>query len=145
MKVHECMTKDVRIATVGASLRDVAQAMAALDAGLIPVADNNRLVGMVTDRDIAVRGVAMGMGPDSLVRDVMTTDVKYCFEDEEISDVLQNMSDIQVRRLPVLNSDKQLVGIVSLGDLAGNDEAAHAGKALEGISQPGGQHSQTTH
>ncbi|MDG4879744.1 CBS domain-containing protein [Mesorhizobium sp. WSM4884] len=145
MKVQECMTKDVRIATAEATLRDVAQAMAVLDAGLIPVADNDRLVGMVTDRDIAVRGVALGMGPDSPVRDVMTTDVKYCFEDEEISDVLRNMSDIQVRRLPVLNRDKRLVGIVSLGDLAGNDEAAHAGKALEGISQPGGQHSQTKH
>ncbi|MDX8446891.1 CBS domain-containing protein [Mesorhizobium captivum] len=142
MKVQECMTRNVRIATLEASLRDVAQAMAVLDAGLIPVADNGRLVGIVTDRDIAIRGIAAGMEPDTPVRDVMSTDVKYCFEDEEVGAVLQDMGDIQVRRFLVLNRDKRLVGIVSLGDLVGNGETTHAGKALEGISQTGGQHSQ---
>ena len=139
------MTKDVRIAMPDATLRDVAQAMATLDAGLLPVADGDQLIGMVTDRDIAVRGVALGKGPETPVREVMTSDVKYCVDDEEVSAVLQNMGDIQVRRLPVLNRDKRLVGIVSLGDLATNGEAMHAGEALGGISQRGGEHSQTTH
>lgn len=145
MRVRDCMTKDVRIAMPDATLRDVAQAMATLDAGLLPVADGDQLIGMVTDRDIAVRGVALGKGPETPVREVMTSDVKYCFDDEEVSAVLQNMGDIQVRRLPVLNRDKRLVGIVSLGDLATNGEATHAGEALGGISQRGGEHSQTTH
>ncbi|MFE0018909.1 CBS domain-containing protein [Mesorhizobium sp. NPDC059054] len=145
MRVRDCMTKDVRIAMPDATLRDVAQAMASLDAGLLPVAEGDHLIGMVTDRDIAVRGVAMGKGPETPVRDVMTGDVKYCFDDEEVSAVLQNMGDIQVRRLPVLNRDKRLVGIISLGDLAMNGEAMHAGEALGGISQRGGEHSQITH
>ncbi|MET3790608.1 CBS domain-containing protein [Aquamicrobium terrae] len=139
------MTRDVRFAGPEAKLRDVARAMASLDIGLLPVADDNRLVGMITDRDIAVRGVASGMGPDTPVKDVMSTDVKYCFEDEEVASVLDNMGDIQVRRLPVLNREKRLVGIVSLGDLATNGDATNAGRALGGISKPGGEHSQTAH
>jgi CBS domain-containing protein len=103
------------------------------------------MVGMITDRDIAVRGVAEGKGPDARIREVMSGEVKYCFEDEEVDDVLRNMGEIQVRRLPVVNRDKRLVGIVSLGDLAANGEAKQAGKALDGISQPGGEHSQTAH
>jgi CBS domain-containing protein len=145
MKIANCMTRSVKIADPDHTLREAAQAMASLDAGVLPVAENNRLIGMITDRDIAVRGVAEGRGPDAKIRDVMTTEVKYCFEDEEIDHVLQNMGDIQVRRLPVLNRDKQLVGIVSLGDLVANGETGKAGEALNGISQHGGQHSQTAH
>src|SRR5690606_15169161 len=121
------------------------QAMVRLDAGAMPVGDNERLIGMITDRDIAVRAVATGMGPDAKIRDVMSTEVKYCFEDEEIEDVLENMGDLQVRRLPVLNRDKRLVGIVSLGDLAANGETEEAGAALSNISMPGGEHSQKPH
>jgi CBS domain-containing protein len=111
----------------------------------MPVGDNDRLVGMITDRDIAIRGVASGKGPDTKVRDVMSPEVKYCFEDEDVEHVLENMGDLRVRRLPVLNRDKRLVGIISLGDLATNGEAAEAGEALSGISVPGGEHSQTAH
>jgi CBS domain-containing protein len=145
MRVSNCMTQSVRIAGPDQTLRDAATAMASLDAGALPVSENDRLVGMITDRDIAIRGVAAGMGPDTRIREVMSTDVKYCFDDEDADDVLRNMSDLKVRRLPVVNRDKRLVGIISLGDLAMNGEAAQAGEALGGISQPGGEHSQTAH
>lgn len=145
MKVGDCMTRDVEIANPEQSIREVAQMMGRLDAGVMPVGDNDRLVGMITDRDIAVRGVALGKGPDAKVRDVMSREVKYCFDDDDVEDVLDNMGDLRVRRLPVLNRDKRLVGIVSLGDLARNGEVAEAGEALSGISQPGGEHSQTAH
>lgn len=145
MKVGDCMTRDVEIANPEQSIREVAQMMGRLDAGVMPVGDNDRLVGMITDRDIAVRGVALGKGPEAKVRDVMSREVKYCFDDDDVEDVLDNMGDLRVRRLPVLNRDKRLVGIVSLGDLARNGEVAEAGEALSGISQPGGEHSQTAH
>lgn len=145
MKISNCMTSDVEIANPDQTIGEAAQVMARLDAGSMPVGDNDRLVGMITDRDIAIRGVAMGKGPEAKVRDVMSADVKYCFDDEEVDDVLQNMGDLQVRRLPVLNRDKRLVGIVSLGDLAMNGETVDAGEALSGISKPGGEHSQTAH
>lgn len=108
----------------------------------MPVGENDRLVGMITDRDIAIRGIATGKGPDAKVRDVMSKEVRYCFDDEDIDDVLHNMRDLKVRRMPVLNRDKRLVGIVSLGDLATNGESAETGEALSGISQPGGKQSQ---
>ncbi|MER9443155.1 CBS domain-containing protein [Mesorhizobium sp. M0340] len=145
MKVGNCMTKDVEIASPQQTLRDAAEMMGRLDAGAMPVGENDRLVGMVTDRDIAIRGVAQGKTPDAKVREVMSTEVRYCFEDEDAEDVLRNMADLKVRRLPVLNRDKRLVGIVSLGDLATNSETTTAGEALSGISQPGGEHSQTIH
>lgn len=145
MKVSNCMTRDVQIANPEHTIREAAQMMGRLDAGVMPVGDNDRLVGMITDRDIAIRGVAMGKGPDAKIRDVMSAEVKYCFDDEEVEDVLENMGGLQVRRLPVLNRDKLLVGIISLGDLAKNGEAAEAGEALSGISKPGGEHSQTAY
>jgi predicted transcriptional regulator len=145
MKISNCMTNDVQIANPDQTIREVAQVMGRLDAGSMPVGDNDRLVGMITDRDIAIRGIAMGKGPDAKVSDVMSSDVKYCFDDEEVDDVLHNMGDLQVRRLPVLNREKRLVGIISLGDLATNGQTADAGEALSGISKRGGEHSQTAH
>ena len=94
------MTRDVRVANPDQSIREAPQMMVDLDAGALPVGAEDRLVGMITDRDIAIRGVAKGRTPDTPVRDVMTADVKYCFEDEEIENVARNMADIQVRRLP---------------------------------------------
>jgi CBS domain-containing protein len=124
-------------------IQDAAKLMSEIDAGVLPVGDNDRLVGMITDRDIAVRAVAQGKGPQTPVREVMTAEVKYCFDDEDTEHVARSMSDQQVRRLPVVNRDKRLVGILSLGDLAIMQGGAPAGEALAGISQPGGQHSQT--
>ena len=143
MRVSETMTRDVRIASPDQSIREAARIMAEIDAGVLPVGENDRLVGMITDRDIAIRAVAEGKGPDTSVREVMTQDVKYCFEDEDTDDVVRNMADQQVRRLPVVNRDKRLVGILSLGDLAVMEGARPAGEALAGVSQPGGEHSQT--
>ena len=138
MRVSEAMTREVRVASPGQSIRDVAKIMAEIDAGAMPVGDNDRLVGMITDRDIAIRGVAQGKGPDTPVREVMSTEtVLYCYEDEELDHVAKNMSQQQVRRLPVVNRDKRLVGIVSLGDLAvetGDDKLA--GDTLEAVSEP---------
>lgn len=110
MQVSDAMTRDVRVANAGETIAQAAQLMAKLDAGVLPVGENNRLVGMITDRDIAVRAVAHGKGPDTSVREVMTKDVKYCFADQEIEEVTRNMGDIQVRRLPVVDHNKQLVG-----------------------------------
>jgi CBS domain-containing protein len=144
MRICDCMTSEVRIASPDQTIKEAAKIMADIDAGVLPVGENDRLVGIITDRDIAIRGVAEGKGPDTKVREIMSKEVKYCFEDEDIDDVLENMGDLQVRRLPVLSREKRLVGIVSLGDLAGN-EAEEAGEALSSISRPGGEHSQTQH
>ena len=142
MRVSEAMTREVRVATPGQTIRDVARIMAEIDAGSMPVGENDKLVGMITDRDIAIRGVAQGKGPDTPVREVMTTDqVLYCFEDDEIDKVAKNMGDEQVRRLPVVNKDKRLVGIVSLGNIA-QREAKAANKAVKGVTKPGGSHQQ---
>jgi CBS domain-containing protein len=142
MQVCDAMTNEVRIANPNQSIRDAARLMAEIDAGILPVGENDRLVGMITDRDIAVRAVALGKGPNTPIREVMTDDVKYCFDDDDVDEVAQNMADIKVRRLPVLNHSKRLVGIVSLGDLALTDGPDSAGSALCGISEPGGAHSQ---
>lgn len=143
MQVSEAMTRDVRIARPEQSIRDAAAIMAEIDAGAIPVGDNDRLVGMITDRDIAIRAIARGRGPDAKIADVMTAEVRYCFEDEDIDDVLQNLADQQIRRLPVVDRDKRLVGILSLGDIAMTSSDGAAGATLADISRPGGEHSQT--
>jgi CBS domain-containing protein len=142
MRVSEAMTREVRVATPGQTIRDVAKVMAEIDAGSMPVGENDRLVGMITDRDIAIRGVAQGKGPDTPVREVMSdSKVLYCFEDDDLNDVAKNMGSEQVRRLPVVNKDKRLVGIVSIGNIAQN-ESKSAGKAVKGVTKPGGAHQQ---
>jgi CBS domain-containing protein len=143
MKVSDLMTRDVHLASPSQKLREAAAEMEKSDIGVLPVGENDRLVGMITDRDIAVRGVSHGLGPDASVRDVMSKDVRYCFEGDDIEDIAQNMADEQIRRLPVLNDDKRLVGIVSLGDIAISQEVQAGGVALSGISQSGGQHCQS--
>ena len=138
MQVREAMTRDVRIANPDQSIHDAARIMAECDVGALPVGEEDRLVGMITDRDIAVRAVALGKSPDTTtVREVMSPDVKYCFEDEEISEVAQNMGVIQLHRLPVVNHEKQLVGIVALADIANCEGASPAGEAVCGISSSG--------
>src|SRR5947207_5988583 len=138
MRVSEAMTREVRVATPAQSIRDVAKIMAEIDAGAMPVGENDKLVGMITDRDIAIRGVGLGKGADTPVREVMSTEkVLYCYEDEELDHVAKNMADEQVRRLPVVNREKRLVGIVSLGNVAQKEKKA-AQKAVTGVSKPGG-------
>jgi CBS domain-containing protein len=135
------MTRGVFIVGPEETIQEAALAMAGIDAGVLPVGNSDRLVGMITDRDIAIRGVAEGKGPKAKVRDIMTTKIKYCFDDEEVEDVTRNMGDVQVRRLPVVNREKRLVGILSLGDVAAAGGDGKAGEALSMISRPGGEHS----
>ena len=136
MKVEDVMTRDVAIANPQETIQQAARQMSELDIGALPVADDERLVGMITDRDIAIRAVAEGLGPSAKVADVMTSDVKYCYCDQELAEVSDNMADIQLRRLPVVNRDKRLVGILALGDIAISSDNDCAGDALAGISRP---------
>jgi CBS domain-containing protein len=133
------MTRDVHMVKPDQSIVDAARMMADCDCGALPVSDNDRLVGMITDRDIVIRALAQGKAINTQIKDVMSTDVKYCFEEDDLGDVARNMGDIQMRRLPVVSRDKRLVGIVSLGDIATSDEMP-AADALAGISEPPSQH-----
>jgi CBS domain-containing protein len=138
------MTRDVRLLSPDQTIREAASLMADIDVGSLPVGDNDRLVGMITDRDIVIRAVAQGKAADTKVADVMSKEILYCVDTDEIDDVARNMGKAQVRRLPVVNSDKRLVGIVSLGDLARNDDPATIGRTVTKVSTPGGKHNQTT-
>jgi CBS domain-containing protein len=137
------MSRDVQVTTPDQSIIEAAKMMADCDCGVLPVRENDRLVGMLTDRDIVVRGLAQGKDGNSQVRDVMSAEVKYCFEDDDVDDVARNMGDLQIRRLPVVSRDKRLVGIVSLGDIATTEEQDSAGEALSSISEASSQHSGT--
>jgi len=136
------MSRNVKLASPDDTLQEAAMMMAELDAGALPVGENDRLVGMITDRDIAIRAVGEGRSPDTSIRDVMSKEVLYCYEDEDLDDVAGKMADVKVRRLPVLDRDKRLVGIVSLGDLALHDDSKTTGRTVANISKPGGAHSQ---
>ncbi|MPZ34937.1 MAG: CBS domain-containing protein [Rhodospirillales bacterium] len=142
MRVSEAMSRDVQVAASDQTLQQAATKMRDLDVGALPVGENDRLVGMITDRDIAIRAVADNKAPSTKVRDAMTRAVKFCYDDEDVDHVARNMGDQQVRRLPVVNRDKRLVGILALGDLAAQGAVRPAAQALEGICQPGGRHSQ---
>jgi len=133
--IAEVMTTDVEVVRPEETLRDAARAMADLDVGSLPVCDGRRMIGMVTDRDITVRGVAEGKGPDAPIRDVMTDDVVWCTDTDSVDEVLQQMSDAQVRRIPVVDKDRQLVGIVALGDIA-LEEEDDVDETLRDISMP---------
>lgn len=145
MKVRESMTQDVLVAHPDQSVAEVARLMVERDIGVLPVGENDRLVGMLTDRDIAVRVVAEGKGPETKVSEAMSREVLYCYDDDDLNTVAGSMADLQVRRLPVVNRDKRLVGIVSIGDVAICEGARLTGRAVASISAPGGAHSQTMH
>jgi len=135
MKVSDVMTKEVKMMTPEQSIQEAAQLMRSDDVGLLPLREGDRLVGMVTDRDIAIRAVAEGLSPKTKLREVMTEEVKYCFEDEEVERLAENLSDNRLRRMPVLNREKRLVGIVSVADLASKEAILDAGNAMSGIAQ----------
>ncbi|MBW8744576.1 MAG: CBS domain-containing protein [Sphingomonas sp.] len=143
MKVNECMTREVTIVDPDDTIEEAARTMADIDAGILPVGEDDRLVGMVTDRDIAIRGVGQGREPSAKVRDVMSPEVRYCFDDDDAEDVLNNMAELQVRRMPVLSRSKRLVGVISITDLALNGGEAHTGEVLREIARPSLRHSQT--
>ncbi|MCY1533573.1 Hypoxic response protein 1 [compost metagenome] len=135
MKIREIMTRNVQTTTPERSIRDVASLMSSIDSGAVLVSDGDRLVGMVTDRDIAIRAVAQGLGSDTPVRKVMSGDIRYCFEDEDVQHVAENMAQIQMRRLPVLNREKRLVGVVSLGNIAAGRSEHASATVLQGVAQ----------
>ncbi|MHA6767781.1 CBS domain-containing protein [Sphingobium ummariense] len=136
------MTREVRIVDPAETLQDAARTMADIDAGFLPVGENDKLVGIITDRDIAIRAIGTGRTADAKIRDVMSQQVRYCFEDDEVGDVLYNMADQQIRRLPVVDRNKRLVGVISITDLAVNGETERSGQTLGEIARPTAQHSQ---
>ena len=136
MKVKELMTSEVELVAPNDSLHTAAKMMADLDTGMLPVGENDRLVGMITDRDITVRAVAEGRDPDkSVVHDTMASGIRLCYEEEDSEEVARKMGQWQIRRLPVLNHDKRLVGIVSLGDLSIGGAEEESKEALKEISE----------
>ena len=134
-KISEVMTSDVKVARPDDSVQQAATMMADQDVGALPVCDGERLCGMITDRDIAIRAVAAGLGNDTTVREVMSEEVIWCLEDDDTQEVLGRMADRQVRRIPVIDAQRKLVGIVALGDLAIEDEE-NVDEALRDISLP---------
>jgi CBS domain-containing protein len=137
MQVKEIMTKNVEIISPETSLKDAALKMQQLNIGVLPISENDRIIGMVTDRDITIRAVANGKENSTGVREVMTPGVLYCMEDEELKEAGKKMKSNQVRRLIVLNKDKRITGIISLGDLVvdSGDELL-GGEILQKISEP---------
>ena len=137
MKISKCMTRDVQLTSPTQSIREAAKTMAEIDAGSLPVGEDNRLVGMITDRDIAIRAVAVGKGPATKVREIMSTGICWAYEDDTVQEAAKLMSEHQVRRLPIVDRNKRLVGIVALGDFAvDHSEIKPAAEALAKISEP---------
>ncbi len=142
MKVSEVMTRDVKTVSPDSTAKEAASFMLSEDAGSMPVSDGDRLIGMITDRDIAVRGVAKGHGPDTPVRELMTDEILCAREDDDIEEIATKMGRAQVRRMPVVDMNDRLCGIVSLGDLSREADKQSADRALEGVSAPGDKHKQ---
>lgn len=135
MKIRDVMSKDVQVARPGDSIQDVAKRMADGDFGFLPVADGDKLIGTITDRDITIRAVASGAACGASVSEYLTRDVQTARDDDDLKSVLETMGSRQIRRLPVLDKHDRLVGIVSLGDLSGHVKEHYAGETLEDISQ----------
>jgi CBS domain-containing protein len=138
MQLKDVMTSNVEVVHPNAMVQDAAKKMRDLDVGSLPVCDGQRLVGTLTDRDITIRAIAEGRDPKATsVREAMTPQIVYCFEDQPVEEAAKLMKEKQIRRLPVINRDKRLVGIVSLGDLAvDTNNARMAGQTLTEISEP---------
>ncbi|HEX8578037.1 MAG TPA: CBS domain-containing protein [Allosphingosinicella sp.] len=144
MKIAQIMSSDVQVVTPEQPIQEAARLMITGDTGALPVREGEKLIGMVTDRDITVRAIAEGRGPDTPVRQVMSENLLFAWDDQDVSDVAIQMSDAQVRRMPVLSRDgERLVGIVSIGDLATQGDSDAAEAALSGVSEPGGEHNQS--
>ena len=134
MKIKDVMTHDVRFVSPDTPLTEIARQMRDDDIGAVPVVENDRMIGMVTDRDIVVRCVATGSIDGATARMAMSPRVLYCYEDQSVNEILDNMAKEQVRRMPVVNRDKRLVGVVSIGDLSRKAQRK-AGESLKEISQ----------
>jgi CBS domain-containing protein len=141
MQLSQIMSTDIQVIPPDATIQFAAERMRQMDVGSLPVGSNDRLIGMVTDRDITIRAVAQGCAPNTPVRQAMSNGATFCYEDDDIEQAMKVMEEKQIRRLPIVNRDKRVVGIVSLGDLAlkGVDRR-QSGEALEQISRPNGEH-----
>ena len=139
MKVKDAMTTEVEIARPVDTIQQVARKMSELDTGVMPVCDGTRVQGIITDRDIAIRVVAEGGDINAPVSQYMTEDVEYAYESDDLDKVAKRMGDLQIRRMIVVDSNKDLAGIISLGDLAREGKAKTIGNVLEDISEPGDQ------
>jgi CBS domain-containing protein len=135
MNIESIMSRDVHTVRPDQSLREAAEAMRKLNVGSLPVREDDRLIGMLTDRDIVIRAVAEGGSDERLVRDVMSPTVKYCYASDDVQAVARNMASLEVRRLPVLDADKRLVGIVSLANMVHSESSAGAIMA-QGVATP---------
>ncbi len=135
MKVRDLMSKNVQVARPGDTLQEVARRMHDGDFGFMPVADADRLIGTITDRDIVVRAIAGGVPASTPVIEFITRDPHTARADDDLKTVLDAMGSRQIRRLPVLDKDDRLVGVVSLGDLSTRVKEKYAGEALEDISR----------
>lgn len=134
-QIKDIMIPSIKWMSPDSPVSKIAQTMRDMDVGFIPLAENDRMIGMVTDRDITVRAIAAGKNPESTAaRDIMTPKTYYCYDDQDIEEVCNNMGEIQVRRLPVVNRDKRLVGIVSLGDLSQSASRPNVGQAQQQIT-----------
>ena len=138
MQLKEIMTADVEVIRPDSSIADAAKKMRSLDVGSLPVCDGERLLGMITDRDITIRATADGRDPNNTrVRDCMSPEIVYCFEDQSAEEAERLMQEKQIRRLPVLTREKQLAGIIALGDLATKtDDVQQVGRTVREISEP---------
>lgn len=147
MNVKECMTSDVEIVAPHTSLVEVARKMKEGDFGAMPICDGKKLLGMITDRDIVIRAIAEGKDVNNVeVRQVMSDQILYCFEDQDVEEAAEIMSKNQIRRLPVVSRDKSLVGMIALGDIAQSSEDEAAEDALTQISKPSkGDQAQARH
>ena len=145
MRVAEIMTQDPEVVTSDFVLKDAALKMRELDVGMLPIRSDDRLVGMLTDRDITIRATAEGRDPTKTqVQEVMTQEVLYCFEDQDVSEAAKVMQEKQIRRLPILNREKRLVGIVSLGDVAVHlTEKNVVAETIKEVSEPAAPHRAT--
>ena len=135
MQIRDVMTTEVKTLTPDQSIREAAALMADIDSGALLVNDQDRLIAMITDRDIAIRAVAKGLDCDTPIREVMSKTIRYCFDDESVQDVAQNMAENEMRRMPVLNREKRLVGVVSLGNIASCHNQQTSDTVLQGVAR----------
>lgn len=142
-QIKDVMSPNFKFMAPDAPVSQVAEQMRDMDCGFMPLAENDKMVGMVTDRDITIRAVAEGKNPENTpARDVMTAKTYYCYDDQDVEEVCNNMGEIQVRRLPVVNRDKRLVGIVSMGDLAQSASRPNVGQTEQQITAGCQKHNQ---
>ena len=136
-QLKDVMSPDVKVISPESTIQEAAKAMLEGDFGMMPVGENDRLIGAISDRDIAIRGVAAGKDPNAKVREVMSQGITWAYEDDSVEHAARIMSEHQIRRLPIINADKRLVGIVALGDFAvDRSEIAPTAEALAEISKP---------